>query len=564
MSKQAVSLTEKVTPRPLLRKWEKLKVVLRRHGGPDMNIGAFELLCALILIAVELFNRVLVSVFDLISMVAKLLLRCLAVCCRLRHSCDRHESLRADTQHRHRDEDLLEGLEEGFASDFASKATFGRADVGVQVYMASARSVGVQAFLPDNDEVSMPRPSEELEERVHEGEALNTMPSNQELSTADEAERLDAGDVFCSTWVELDNAISDLDTYVTTFCNGFCVNMARNLSAIGTEMLACRILSAESESGHAMLNSTLLEVVASDPCKFASAVVWALMHRAVATGQGFKEGTFVVSGHCVDDIFLLLLPHTYDRRSSHFSSIAICVSEDDARRLPEGPSRTEVESRAQASSCHVGIDVRANGSHDLPAGKQHVLMGRIKNHDGSVSLYVKPEDHGCRISSETVAEAAWHGLQYMDSQWQRAFGDRRQHDEGVLKRKEHMPGHHRHEFDEIVKDLHSSIALSETTKASIGAYGLGEMARYLRRAEIALVDWLERESVLLTQWEAAYGDTLDLRHGREVIIHTSQLVRPAAWNGELHHLWREQSQDEVSPSTGNEDRLILRAIDGVP
>merc|ERR1719456_1189688 len=132
----------------------------------------------------------------------------------------------------------------------------------------------------------------------------------------------------------------------------------------------------------------------------------------------------------------------------------------------------EVESRALANSCHVGIDIRQDGINDLPAGKQHVLLGRIKNHDGSVAVYVKPEDYGCRMSTESVAEAARHAAQYVDSQLQRAFFDRRQHDEGALKRKEHMSVQDRQDFDKLVKALNTSTSLNE---AAIGSYGLGEM-----------------------------------------------------------------------------------------
>lgn len=230
-------------------------------------------------------------------------------------------------------------------------------------------------------------------------------------------------------------------------------------------------------------------------------------------------------GPAVADVFLALLPHTYDRRSSHFSGIIIRTSDDDIARMPEGPLRDQVENRASANSCHVGIDVRQDGINDLPAGKQHVLMGRIRNHDGSVAVYVKPEDHGCRMSTETVAEAARHAAQYVDSQLQRAFFDRRQHDEGALKRKEHMSVQDRKDFDDLVQALDA--AVGQHYESAIGSYGLGEMVRFLRRADSSLAEWRHRAQALLAQWEAVHGSSLELRHGREVIIHTSELTRRA-------------------------------------
>merc|ERR1712129_94286 len=147
------------------------------------------------------------------------------------------------------------------------------------------------------------------------------------------------------------------------------------------------------------------------------------------------------------------------------------------------------------------------------------------NHDGSVAVYVKPEDHGCRMSTESGADAARHAAQYVDSQLQRAFFDRRQHDEGALKRKEHMSVQDRKDFDDLVQALQASIG--HLFESAIGSYGLGEMVRCLRRADSSVATWRRHAQTVLAQWEAAHGASLELRHGREVIIHSSELARPA-------------------------------------
>merc|ERR1711865_35175 len=126
---------------------------------------------------------------------------------------------------------------------------------------------------------------------------------------------------------------------------------------------------------------------------------------------------------------------------------------------------------------------------------------------------------GCRMSTETVADVARHAAQYVDSQFQRAFCDQRQHDEGALKRKEHMSVQDRKHFDDLAQALNASITQLEP----IGCYGLGELVRCLRRADSSLVEWHQRVEVLLSQLETAHGPSLEFRHGREVIIYTSEL-----------------------------------------
>jgi len=214
---------------------------------------------------------------------------------------------------------------------------------------------------------------------------------------------------------------------------------------------------------------------------------------------------------------------------------------EDVGRFSLSPHAADVEARALRGSSHVGLDVEADGSRDLPAGKQHVVLGRLRQHDGSIAVYMKPEDHGFDLSTGKMSEAALHAASYITSQVQRHFGDRRQHDEGFLKHKEYVSVEDKQLFDEALASLQRATVddeadrkVSSSTGGDIShddgpvldrlvCYGLGEMARILRREASAAPTGSCRDEAfkLLQRWENTYGPSLEFQRGREVLIDTS-------------------------------------------
>eukprot|EP00931_Biecheleriopsis_adriatica_P045135 TRINITY_DN25869_c0_g1_i2.p1 TRINITY_DN25869_c0_g1~~TRINITY_DN25869_c0_g1_i2.p1 ORF type:complete len:598 (+),score=141.28 TRINITY_DN25869_c0_g1_i2:83-1876(+) len=338
----------------------------------------------------------------------------------------------------------------------------------------------------------------------------------------------DAGSIFC-----------DLEVYVHHFCptqQGFCAEAAERLAEDGARLWRMasgtsspsRPAQPSSMHGGGLPVHDMVEVfrtVNADPGRTVSSLVWALMQQALRQSKGFEQGTFVVHGPGAEEVFFALLPHTYDRNSSHFAKTVIWLT---------------VQARASRGSSHVGLDVHANGKNDLPAGKQHVVLGRIRQHDGSVAVYMKPEDHGFDLSAGKMGEAALHAVSYITSQVQRKFGDRREHDEGVLKRKEYVAVEDKARFDQLLLALRCActdgefgsgveedlpfLPLTEQPEPSrLRCYGLGEMARTLRKAALAAPAGPCRDEafMLLQKWETTYGPALEFQRGREVLIHTS-------------------------------------------
>lgn len=259
-----------------------------------------------------------------------------------------------------------------------------------------------------------------------------------------------------------------------------------------------------------------MEEVDADPAGAASAVVWALMARAVHMGQGFKDGTFVLHGPRADRLLFLLLPHLHGRKSSHFQDWAAPLSEADVAAVPEGAARVRAEGlAARALGAHFGMD--AGG---LPAGHRHVVLGRIHMSDDSYGVYVKPEEYGCDVSSaEHVKETLLHGCSYLKSQLKRHLGDRRGHDEGLHRRKEYVLLRGRQRLQELEESLRRAAELGDAGRDC----SLGAMARLLREQTRAVQEWLNQGNALLEGWQAEYGPSLDMRHGNEVLICTTDL-----------------------------------------
>lgn len=103
-----------------------------------------------------------------------------------------------------------------------------------------------------------------------------------------------------------------------------------------------------------------------------------LMAKGMEKGDGFSEGAFNISdpGHRLRD-FLDSCPEVYQRPSSHIEGF---------QQAPGGS--------------HRGIDVRGNVT--LPYGKATLLYGGVNagvNGMASDRLFLKTEEHGCRLSS---------------------------------------------------------------------------------------------------------------------------------------------------------------------
>jgi len=345
-------------------------------------------------------------------------------------------------------------------------------------------------------------------------------------------------DSLTSSWMgafDAGSTVSDLRVYVHHFCPtelGFGPFSAENLAEEGARLWRTFAGAEGSEE--------VLSAVRTDPGRAVSALTWALMRQALRKSKGFEQGTFVVHGPGVEEVFFALLPHAYDRNSSHFSKTVMWLTVEDVGRFSLGPYAADVEARALRGSSHIGIDVEADGSRDLPAGKQTVVLGRLRQHDGSVAIYMKPEDHGFDLSTGKMSEAALHAASYITSQVQRHFGDRRQHDEGYLKHKEYVPIEDKQLFDEVLANLRLAAvdagASGEASSSGVGdvflddepvldrlvCYGLGEMARILRRAASAAPAGSCRDEAfkLLGRWESTYGPSLEFQRGREVLIDT--------------------------------------------
>jgi len=418
----------------------------------------------------------------------------------------------------------------------------------------------VQDEVVTEEVVGCSLPSTPMDMAVNDSTAPSDSPAEDETSAADEAsaffagthaellESEDAVDPMTCSWTNAFDAgttVSDLEVYVQHFCpigQGFSPAAAESLADFGTKLWrTCPASPCAYPSPVGMQTiEGLLCTVHADPARAASAFVWALMRQALCESKGFEQGTFVVHGPGVEEVFFTLLPHTYDRNSSHFAKSVMWLTSQDIERFPFAEAAIDIEARMVKGSSHVGIDVPVDGVRDLPAGKQHVVLGRIRQHDGSVSLYVKPEEHGFELSAGKMGEAALHAASYITSQVQRRFGDRRAHDEGELKRKEYVPIQDKARFDELLMELQSGgsgasrVKLEDAEEVTWAAgefpvrdrvrrYGLGEMARTLRAAVAASSAGPHRDEALelLQKWEKIHGPWLDFQRGREVLIHTS-------------------------------------------
>ena len=80
----------------------------------------------------------------------------------------------------------------------------------------------------------------------------------------------------------------------------------------------------------------------------------------------------------------------------------------------------------------------------------------------------------------------------MVSQYRRHLGDRREHDEGELKRKERVPEEEEKNFERHLARNQAMIERLKLHDNRIQQYGLGEMARTLRTQLVLL-----RETVAL-------------------------------------------------------------------
>eukprot|EP00929_Paragymnodinium_shiwhaense_P067249 TRINITY_DN33867_c0_g1_i1.p1 TRINITY_DN33867_c0_g1~~TRINITY_DN33867_c0_g1_i1.p1 ORF type:complete len:572 (+),score=113.88 TRINITY_DN33867_c0_g1_i1:127-1842(+) len=313
-------------------------------------------------------------------------------------------------------------------------------------------------------------------------------------------------------WEDATSLVANLEQYVTHLC-------APEIDAATAEALASEGDCLWKACSACEASETIAAV---GPERAASAIVWALMRQALQRRQGFQQGTFLVRGATSENVYFALLPHTYDRAASHFRENILPFEISELARVRSDPV-TAVASEDRVGATHVGIDLPHGCSYGLPAWKQTVLLGRVREHDGSVAVYVKPEDHGCDLTSlspENVGHILRHGADFVVSQYNRRLGDRRAHDEGEFKRKEHVPVLDRKRFQELLDALHSEL---EGPMMSGPRKTLGEMARNLRQIEAALSVWRKRAVDLLQRWEAAHGPDLDFKHGREVLINISEL-----------------------------------------
>jgi len=301
---------------------------------------------------------------------------------------------------------------------------------------------------------------------------------------------------MCESWTDARYSVSDLRTYVRHFCGRLEVAEAERMVTLGGELLAAMLAGEEAALGSA---------ATACPKQVASAIVWALMSRALRRGEGFQEGTFVVYGPGAERILLALLPYATGRPSSHFKGREV---------------------QLDSLHMHYGIDVPLDGSGDLPAEKRHVLMGLVRMPDESCGVYIKPENNGCEthsLSAALSAETIRHGLDYVNSQCQRRLGDRRAHDEGEFKRKEYVP---REDEDRFNRHMQEMRHLAGEDLDRVQTYGISAMAGALR-SQLARLSEAERNARTLLDWlEARYGSSLALRSGREVLIRTSELARP--------------------------------------
>lgn len=323
-------------------------------------------------------------------------------------------------------------------------------------------------------------------------------------------------DDLSASWFDTKLAVSDFQTYVASFCCEFKFLDAEKLKTRGLALLES-IVDCQK-----VVDQPIVE---ESPLAAASAVTWALTAIALQHGEGFDEGTFVVHGPGADLIFFMLLPHLKGRYSSHFYNRAIALSIED---VPEGLATDSLKDAARANQGwqHFGIDVPPDGSNNLPANKQTLVLGRIRMPDDSVGVYIKPEGHGCDITNPL--EMISHGMDYVKSQALRRLGDRRAHDEGEHKRKEYVPEQIETEFKDLKDHINSMSSASYFDQERLENFGLSEMAKILRAQCSSLSDAKTRAQKLLEYLERTYGSSIDARRGREVLIHTSELRASSA------------------------------------
>jgi len=464
---------------------------------------------------------------------ARCRLRC-SCCCRQRRC--QASSTRSKLHRRSPADPLIEASHPDSAAepDFDEESGISK-EAKVDCSLPSA-CVGIAASSSSAPRIDSP---EEDEPQVDD-EVVPVLPAACSVfpETSDSEDRdLDA---MVGSWTSAFDAgttVSDLEVYVHHFCprdQNFSAAAAEKLADFGTELWrtssSSSSFSAYPYPAGMQVIESLRHAVNSDPARAASALVWALMRQALCQSKGFEQGTFVVHGPGVEEVFFILLPHTYDRNSSHFPKSVMWLTSQDIERFPFAEVAAKIEARVVKGSSHVGMDLPVDGVRDLPAGKSHVVLGRIRQHDGSTSLYLKPEEHGFDLSARKMGEAAFHAASYITSQVQRHFGDRRAHDEGELKRKEYVPVQDKARFDELLMELRSSSSNAKTDDTlettggdRVRCYGLGEMARTLRVAAAAAPAGPHRDGAmeLLRKWEKIHGPWLDFQRGREVLIHTS-------------------------------------------
>lgn len=222
----------------------------------------------------------------------------------------------------------------------------------------------------------------------------------------------------------------------------------------------------------------------------ATAVMWYLMWRASLLQEQFTEGVFDLpdpEGRYW--AFFHSLPGSYARLSSHYTE--------------------------RSWYADYGVDIFPEEGEILPACKRTLLFNLISAIDGSLRLYIKPEDHG--VSWMLPKEFLKHTWDYLRSRplvcaiWPRIAC--------IPFREEYPETAKLHAFHQLVSEIGSAEHAKERAKQWAQLYGYAGMLHYLTEEQQYVPVTHEKVQQFIQVLAQAFSnEDLQYRTGHEVVV----------------------------------------------
>lgn len=249
---------------------------------------------------------------------------------------------------------------------------------------------------------------------------------------------------------------------------------------------------------HAISKGVSIEANIEKRLRQANAVVWYFMWRASLARGHFTEGLFDLpdpQGYYWR--FFLSLPGSYVRLSSHYTE------------------RTWYADH--------GVDIFPEGGNVLPANKRTLLFNLISSVDGSLRLYLKPEDHG--VSWMLPQEFVKHTWDYLRSRsvvcaiWPRPAL--------IPFREEYPEASILYAFEQIVTEMRLAEHAQERAKKWAQVYGYAGMVHYLTKEQQLVSSAHEKVQQFIQDLLRIFpGEDLQYRTGHEVVVQKEWLTIP--------------------------------------